>query len=165
MHYLFSIRPRYCAKIFEGSKTVELRRRFGSIGSANSWMFIYETAPTKAVAGIALIEKVERLAINDLWLTAKARACIDKADFDLYFDGVSEGVAIHLRSAVRLTRPLALPELTATYKTRAPQSYCTLSDEDALKMIAHGKLPPGYEHSDSDGGRAGDARGLRLAAA
>lgn len=120
---VFSIRPVHASKILDGSKTVELRRRFTGGISPGTLAYIYTTSPTSALTGFAHIQDVQRLAVPDLWAKHQSAACLAKGDFEAYFSGVEQGYAIVLEAAKSLNRPVALSELRQRFGFEPPQSY------------------------------------------
>lgn len=132
---VFSIKPDYCDKIVEGAKTIELRRRFPMSVPAGTTALIYATSPTRALFGIAEIGQVHRQAPSEIWEIFSDRACIQRRDFDSYFEGLDYGYAIELKHARRLRRPLGLTELRDRFRFEPPQSflYATPQMREALR--------------------------------
>ena len=132
---VFSIKPDYCDKIIKGAKTIELRRRFPLSVPAGTTALIYATSPTRALFGIAEIGRVHRRAPSDIWEGFADRACIQRNDFDRYFEGTDWGYAIELRHARLLRRPLGLSELRDRFSFEPPQSflYATPQMREALR--------------------------------
>ena len=120
---IFSIRPVHAEKILDGSKTVELRRRFTGGVRPGTLAVIYSTSPTSALTGSARIQDVQRLAITDLWKRHCSAACLLKREFENYFSGIDSGYAIVLTSAKPLSRPVSLHELRERFGFEPPQSY------------------------------------------
>lgn len=120
---VFSIRPAYATKILDGSKTVELRRRFTGGVLPGTLAYIYTTSPTSALTGFAHIQDVQRLAVPDLWVKHQSAACLVKGDFEAYFSGLEQGYAIVLGAAKSLNRPVTLSELRQRFGFEPPQSY------------------------------------------
>jgi predicted transcriptional regulator len=120
---IFSIRPVHAEKILNGSKTVELRRRFTGDVRPGSLAVIYSTSPTSALTGCARIQDVQRLAVPDLWKRHRSGACLHKKEFEDYFSGLDSGYAIVLNSAKPFPRPFSLPELRKRFGFEPPQSY------------------------------------------
>lgn len=120
---VFSIKPDYCDKIVEGTKTIELRRRFPMSVPAGTTALIYATSPIRALFGIAEIGQVHRRKPSDIWDIFSDRTCIQRNDFDSYFEGLAFGYAIELKHARRLRRPLALTELRDRFSFEPPQSF------------------------------------------
>jgi predicted transcriptional regulator/transcriptional regulator with XRE-family HTH domain len=120
---VFSIRPTHATKILDGSKTVELRRRFTGGVSPGTLAYIYTTSPTSALTGFAHIQDVQRLAVSDLWEKHRSAACLARGDFEAYFSGLEHGYAIVLGAAKSLNRPVTLSELRQRFGFEPPQSY------------------------------------------
>lgn len=120
---IFSVRPTHASKILDGSKTVELRRRFRASIKPGTLALIYTTSPTSALTGFAKIQDVQFLALNELWKKHRSAACVPKGDFEEYFSGLRRGYAIVLDSPKALTRPVRLPELRERFGFEPPQSY------------------------------------------
>ena len=120
---ILSIRPVHAEKIMDGSKTVELRRRFTGGVRPGTIAFIYSTSPRSALTGSACIKEVQRLAVPELWERHCSAACLQKREFEDYFSGLASGYAIVLTSAKPLLRPVGLSELRQRFGFEAPQSY------------------------------------------
>lgn len=120
---VLSIRPEFSGKIVKGEKTIELRRRFPASVGTGTLVLIYETSPTRALTGIAEIADVLTGPPHLIWKQFADQACIEKKDFDAYFEGTKEGVAIKLRGARRLTKALDLKELRERFDFAPPQSF------------------------------------------
>jgi len=165
MAYLFSIKPEYCGRIYDGLKTVELRRRVSPKIVVGSLMLIYETTPTKAVTGTVVMSEIKSMPIDALWGLAQSKGGIERDAFFLYFAGLETGYAICLRCPIRLRVSVPLADLIGNYGLQAPQSYREITDRVAAALLRHGQISTGYQYTDTGGGRADDAGILRLAAA
>lgn len=132
---VFSIKPEYSRKILSGEKTIELRRRFPMSVPTGTTALIYETSPTRALSGIAVIGEVHKRTPSDIWNTFGDRACISRKDFDAYFNGVDRAFAIELTRGRPLPRPLGLSELRDRFSFQPPQSflYATTEMREALQ--------------------------------
>lgn len=120
---VLSIKPQYSEKILVGKKTVELRRRFPLTTAPGSIAYIYSTSPVRALVGAAEIHEVERLPISTLWQRHGKSASIRKADFEAYFQGLSEGYALMMARPRVFSRQLDLSELKERFGFKAPQSF------------------------------------------
>jgi predicted transcriptional regulator/DNA-binding XRE family transcriptional regulator len=120
---ILSIRPTHADKILDGSKTVELRRRFTDGVRPGTLALIYTTSPTRALTGCAKIDEVQRLAVRDIWDRHRIAARLHKRDFEAYFSGLDRGYAIVLSSARPFARPVGLSELRKRFGFEPPQSY------------------------------------------
>jgi predicted transcriptional regulator/DNA-binding XRE family transcriptional regulator len=132
---VMSIRPRYSEKIFEGKKTVELRRRFPVSAPRGTIAYIYSTAPASALIGSTEIENVVKLPVSEIWKMFGKFAQITKVDFDNYFAGVDSGFALKLVNPRSFSRPINLAELRDRFDFEPPQSflYATSLLRTALK--------------------------------
>jgi predicted transcriptional regulator len=131
---VFSIKPEYSRKIVSGEKTIELRRRFPMSVPSGTTALIYETSPTRALAGIAEIGQIHKQSPSEIWKSYGRRACIGRSAFDSYFAGADSAFAIELKYARPLRRPIELRELRARFSFEPPQSflYATPKMRDAL---------------------------------
>jgi predicted transcriptional regulator len=136
---LFSIRPNFAEKIINGSKTVELRRRFTHKVKAGAIALIYCTSPTKAIVGAAVIVGIECLPIKTIWDRHGAAAEIRRTDFNDYFFGCKEGFAILLRKPVRFEKQVKASNLKKRFGFVAPQSFIYLPKK-YYALLEHGQL-------------------------
>jgi predicted transcriptional regulator/DNA-binding XRE family transcriptional regulator len=120
---VLSVRPRYSDKIFEGKKTVELRRRFPVSAPRGTIAYIYSTSPVRAMVGSTEIENVIKLPVPEIWKKFGKMAQITRADFDGYFAGVKEGFALKISNARPFSRPVNLMELRDRFGFEPPQSF------------------------------------------
>jgi predicted transcriptional regulator len=120
---VLSIRPLYSQKIFEGTKTVELRRRFPISAPRGTIAYIYSSSPVRAMIGSTEIEAVSKLPVGEIWKRFGKMAQISKTDFDDYFAGLTEGFALKISNARPFTRPLDLTELRDRFGFEPPQSF------------------------------------------
>lgn len=120
---VLSIHPQYTNKIMEGTKTVELRRRFPLTAASGTVVYIYSTSPIRALVARAEIADVNKLPVSQIWSKFSKPAVIKRKDFDAYFDGLAEGFALHFANVQPLPRPLALSELRDRFGFQPPQSF------------------------------------------
>lgn len=120
---VLSIKPQYSTPILEGSKTVELRRRFPVKVPRGTLAYIYSTSPTRALTGTARILGVEKISLSEMWDKYSPVACIERNDFDAYFSGLDEGVVIQLGNVRQLPRAIGLEELRDRFEFAPPQSF------------------------------------------
>lgn len=120
---VLSIKPYYSEKILEGSKTVELRRRFPISAPAGTIAYIYSTSPVKAMVGTAAIRDVQKLPIEQIWTKFEASAYIERGSFERYFDGVDQGFALIFEDVKAFSNPLPLSKLREKFDFEPPQSF------------------------------------------
>lgn len=113
--WLISIRPLFSEAIFNGSKTVELRRRrlHASVGDV---LFVYETAPIMSIRGVVRVKRVETRSVSKLWREIGLKAAIGRSDYLRYFADEERASAIYLTSPVEFVAPLSL----STIRQKSP---------------------------------------------
>ena len=126
---LVSIQPRYASKIIEGTKSVELRRRFPETIETDSRILIYSTSPIQAIVGYAVVNAVQRMSVRKLWQNYQHAACIERGSFDLYFDGLKGGYAILLGEVKRFKRTISVEYLRERFGFVPPQSFRYITPE------------------------------------
>ena len=125
---LLPIHPNWANLIYEGRKTVEVRRRFNPTVGGMTVLF-YETRPVGMVTGRATVARVEAATVSDLLDEAmETHTRIPRPDLLKYANGVARLSAIHLADARRFERPFPLSDLGVGL---APQNYRYVEYEGA----------------------------------
>ena len=106
---LLSIHPRFSSAIFEGEKNVEFRRI--EFKELVSHVLVYETAPTMAVVGWFSVGAIRVGAPSTIWRRYSRTAGLARAEFMSYFEGTQRAVAIEVKEAHRLRKPIPLESL------------------------------------------------------
>ena len=120
---ILSIKPEYSEQIIDGTKKVELRRRFPVNVPDGTRAYIYSTSPTRALTGVATIKGVSKRPVDELWETFSHVAGIERSKFDDYFSGLENGYVIVFSQARPLKRSIDLPELRTMFNFEPPQSF------------------------------------------
>jgi predicted transcriptional regulator/DNA-binding XRE family transcriptional regulator len=120
---VLSVRPNYSEKIMDGSKTVELRRRFPVSAPGGTIAYIYSTSPVRAMVGSAEIAEVVKLPVREIWKKFGAMAQIERGSFNEYFAGLKQGFALKFKNARPFARPIDLSELRERFDFEPPQSF------------------------------------------
>lgn len=124
---LISVRPHFAESILAGMKTSELRRR-APLCMTGDAVVLYETKPTMAIVGLAVVEMVEFETTQRLWPSVRHSACVSRREYGTYFSGSTHAYAIHLRSARAFKSPIALHEVRQIIPHfQPPQSWCYLA--------------------------------------
>lgn len=93
--FLISIHPQYVRAILAGLKTVECRK--SAIGLApGDLLYLYATAPEKAILGTARVTSLYKGSPAELWSAHQAKTCVQKDDFDAYYANTKTAVLIGL---------------------------------------------------------------------
>jgi len=120
---VLSIRPNFSEKIMEGTKTVELRRRFPMSAPKGTIAYIYSTGPVQAMVGSAEIAEVIKLRVQQIWKKFGKMAQIERSNFDDYFSGLKQGFALKFDNVRPFSRPIDLYELRKRFGFEPPQSF------------------------------------------
>lgn len=106
-----SIRPQYVDKIFEGTKTVELRRVRPKHLRKGALVLVYVPSPIQSLVGAFKVDRIVEASLQKLWEMVHDKAGITRDEFDAYYDGVFIGVGIFFSETWRLTEPIELDDL------------------------------------------------------
>lgn len=120
---LIAIKPKYAKSVLNGTKQYEYRRRVWKDYDFRpvKTLFIYATAPVKAVIGQCEIANIEYLPIQDLFKQTGYFGDISSSDFKKYFTGVDNGFAIGLINPIRYEKPIPIAYFGLS---GPPQSFC-----------------------------------------
>ena len=131
---LISVHPKYATSILEGTKTVELRRlrpRMEGLGV----VLIYASSPTNALLGAACVTKIQVATPNCLWRSVGKAANVTRVEYDQYFVGAKQAVAIHLSDPAAFSRSVDLSELKGVWPGfHPPQSYRYFSAREVSRL-------------------------------
>lgn len=147
---VLSIRPTFIERILNGTKTIELRRRFPESLPPAVLVLLYSTAPVQALVGWGLLDRVVRLPLPILWRRFGSAASVTRDEFDAYFHGTDVGCALSLKQVRQLPKPIQLTDLKRRFDFSPPQSYCYW--KESLAVLADhdwDKAPTGYKHLHS----------------
>jgi predicted transcriptional regulator len=135
---LISVKPHYARLIESGQKRVEFRRRFPK-GVSGGRVIFYVTSPARRIELTARITTVRRATPKQLWREFTTIGGTTRADFDAYFAGAREGVALVLDEVHAVEPAIALddPRLQEI-DFRPPQSLAVLAlRSPLLTLLAH----------------------------
>lgn len=118
---LMSIRPVYAEAIFDGTKTVELRRRRPSFVDGTR-VLVYSSSPHQKLQGTFEVGGILADEPHVLWEEVGERAGVDRQVFDAYFAGCAVAYAIEVKNPKRI-KPTRL-------SIRPPQSYLFLRSRE-----------------------------------
>lgn len=120
---VISIRPRYAARIFEGSKTIELRRIRPRV-KRGSCVFVYCSTPTRAVIGSLIVTRLIEMTPQMLWREHGSKTALSWSDFRSYFSGAARAFGIEIGVARQFAEAVPLCELRTIAPTfHPPQLY------------------------------------------
>lgn len=120
---LISIKPKYAELIFNGKKSVELRRVCPKLNNGDL-VLVYVSSPTKAIYGGFKVDAVISESPERLWNQIGIRSGLKKEEFDLYYKNAKIGYGITFSEVWSLPKPIMLESIKSTWpEFRPPQSY------------------------------------------
>ena len=107
---LLSLKPYYADRVFEGLKTVELRRRIAS-HITNRDVFIYVSSPVMELRGGFRAGDFWYGTPEEIWSKVSEFARVNKQDFDTYFEGQTVAYAFEITEVWASPNPVHLNTL------------------------------------------------------
>jgi predicted transcriptional regulator len=117
---LLAIRPQYAKKIFDGVKTVELRRVRPRQVDKGDLALIYVSSPVKSLAGAFKVDEIIEKPLDELWTIVHKKAGISYEEFQDYFKGTKKGVGIFFTDSWKLPSPIPLDSLRDEWQGFSP---------------------------------------------
>ena len=118
---VMSIRPAYAARIFEGTKAVELRRTRPHIDGGDV-VLVYASSPVKALIGAFAVGGIISEDVAGMWKRHSSKLGVSLAEYAAYFEGVDFAYGLRVAAQVSFT-PVSLESLRQSVGFRPPQSY------------------------------------------
>lgn len=132
---MLSIQPQYAEKIFQGTKTVELRKVKPNLTKGDT-VLVYVSSPVQELYGKFEVEKVISAPIEELWKLVSRNAGISRKEFDNYYKDATIGYGIYLCAPVSIKCPIKLNDLRQVWKNfYPPQGYKYLNAAE-LNLVA-----------------------------
>jgi predicted transcriptional regulator len=104
---LISLKPKHADQIFDGVKTVELRKRRLKI-DAGTRVWIYATAPIAAIRGYANLVRIEVGSPLQIWKVLGSKTGISKSEFESYFETSELAYGLVLDDVMKMKHALPL---------------------------------------------------------
>lgn len=132
---LLSLRPRFVELLLRGEKTVELRRVRPSVGEG-TLVLLYASSPTMQLVGQARVGEIRCASLSKIWSDYGHATGISREEYDQYFTGTTQAVAIALLDVQRLSTPRPLTDLRHRLAGfQPPQSYRYLDRRQVAALI------------------------------
>lgn len=129
---LFAVRPDFAEALVEGRKRVEFRRVRPSLSPGDA-VYVYATAPVKAVIGAFVCGSIVEGRPDTLWQEFAQAAGMPKRFFTSYFRGSERGCAIKVAQPRPWPSPLVLGRIRQHIPGFSPpRSYLFLSETQPL---------------------------------
>lgn len=133
---LISIRPSFANAIFQGSKTVEIRRRIPAI-EPGARLWIYVTKPIGEVRGVARVAGIVEGDADAVWRACGLRTGLTRSDFDDYLRGSAKAFGILLKD-VKIGQPISMVVLKEIRENfHPPQVITRLTIAESLLFQRH----------------------------
>lgn len=132
---LISLKSRFAAAVFAGTKTVELRTRRVRLVPGDT-LLIYVTTPVAELQGSALVDFVDIDRPATIWRNYGPLTALDRLEFDAYTAGRSTVSAVGLRAAQKFSTPRSLDELRQAMGQFHPPQFMTFLDSAQIDVIS-----------------------------
>ena len=142
---IISLKPYYADMVFEGLKTVELRRRIASQIS-NRDVFIYVSSPVRELRGGFRVGQVWEGSPEDVWNIVADLPTINRREFDAYFKGQAVAYALEVTNVWEYEKPVALSWLRDLFDDFVvPQSwrYAKSEEHEAFQRMKRRPIKEG----------------------
>lgn len=127
-----SIKPEFTEKIFNGTKSIELRKSTPNIVLGGTTI-VYSTSPEKAVVGICRIEEIIRTTPEKMWDLYSDRLGISYRHFQDYYKNSNLAVGLMLTSVYKLDKKISLDVIKKHFPTfNPPQTYKYLGKREMI---------------------------------
>ncbi len=132
---MLAIRPCYADKIFNGSKTVELRRVRPRNIHKGDLVLIYVSSPVKSLTGAFIIDDIIEKPLKELWKNVKERAGVTRKEFYSYYKGIAMGIGISFSECWQLPNPIELEHLKKQINDFCPPQNFRYARENELTEV------------------------------
>lgn len=138
---ILSVRSPHVDRLLDGTKTIELRRTSWRV-AVGTVALLYASGPgRRQLVGSATVDGTFVAPVDAVWREFAGHAAVTRGEFDRYFAGVANGVAIRVRDVRRLPEPIPLAELRRRHpRFRPPQSFRYV-DHRELSRLLNGERP------------------------
>jgi len=151
---ILSIKPEFVEAIFAGRKRFELRRRRPVI-APGAVVYIYCTAPRKAIVGQFTCRKIHSGKPKELWSRFGRSSSVSKERFLAYFRGVRIGYALEIAQIRHWLEPVSLAAVRRVVPCFWPPQF--------HRRILPGEPLTRWLATHDQGKMAPEASGLRMA--
>ncbi|MCH2451431.1 MAG: ASCH domain-containing protein [Gracilimonas sp.] len=136
-NFLFiSVKPEFSHKIFNGEKTIELRKSSPNV-NIGSTVVVYSTNPDKLIIGYCKVEEIIKTTPRIMWDKYASDLGIEKNDFDDYFESTEVAIGIKLGSVSKLKESITLQSIKEIYPAfHPPQTFKYFSKKKVLKIYS-----------------------------
>ena len=132
---ILSIKPQYVEQIFNGNKTIELRKSMPSVKVGDT-IIVYSTVPVKAIVGTCKISDIIEESPENIWLEHSKKLGISDEAFWKYYKNSSKSIGIGLSEICKFDLHIPLSEIKKIHPSfHPPQCFKYVSKMTALKSF------------------------------
>jgi predicted transcriptional regulator len=130
-----SLRPQFAELLLSGAKSIELRRVRPAVAEGTS-VLLYASSPTMKLVGRAEVAEVQVAPVAQIWREHGPETGIRRSEYNDYFKGAKDAVAIKLVNIQRLDKPRPLRDLRDRLSGfQPPQSYRYLDKQQVAALV------------------------------
>lgn len=129
---LISIFPVYANQIFDGTKTIEFRKK--AFQAQVKKIVVYSTLPIGKIVGFWDFDGIEFKTPCEMWNQYSEVGGIEKVKFDAYFSNTDLAIGIKVKNPVRFNKPVSIDEISR----KPPQAYTYLTEAEFNEICQRG---------------------------
>ena len=130
---ILSIKPQYVEQIFNGNKTIELRKSLPSAKIGDT-IIVYSTVPVKAIVGICKIDNIIVETPENIWLKYSNKLGISDKEFWEYYKNSDKSIGIFISKICKFELRIPLSDIKKIHPSfQPPQCFKYISRLTALK--------------------------------
>lgn len=130
-----SVKPEFVAKIFDGSKTIELRKSAPRVNKGEL-VIIYSTSPVMSIIGTCIVQDIIVMKPSKLWNEYSSQLGIDKKRFSEYYQDKDLAIGIVLKEKKKFNKPIPLNNFRKTFpKFQPPQTFRYIDKKQFEKIL------------------------------
>lgn len=147
---LLSLKPRHCKNIFDGKKTIELRKRqprsyskMDKVFAGFSHIMVYQSVVHEIVGIVEAGEIIIRF--KDEWCDDEIKSlCITENEIISYL-GDRKGIGIKISNPKKFNTPIPVRVMIHDFGIRPPQRFKYLNNEIMKRLISYGESKNGLQ--------------------
>ena len=130
-----SVKPEFVEKIFNGSKTIELRKSAPNINKEDV-IIIYSTSPIMSVIGTCRVKEIIMQKPAKLWNEYSNKCGIDRKRYFEYYEGKDIAVGIVLKDVKKFNKQIPLSKLRSKFTNfHPPQTFRYFDEKNYNRLI------------------------------
>lgn len=130
-----SVKPEFVEKIFNGTKSIELRKSVPNI-EKDDLIIIYCTSPVMSVIGTCKVKEIVSSKPTKLWNDHSTKMGIDRKRYFEYFEGKEVAVGIFLKEIKKSRKEIPLSKLRSKFRNFHPPQTFRYFDKFQLKQLS-----------------------------